>query len=87
MDIVVLLAVSLAFVIMSIMIYPIVREKFVDLIAKNVREPKGVAGRIVRVSRLVSVSVSSFKICKIHQLQWQINAVLDDNDNRYLENR
>ncbi|XP_074627576.1 putative methyltransferase YdaC [Acropora palmata] len=48
MDIVVLFAVGLAFVIMSVMIYPIVREKFVDLIAKNVREPKGVAGRIVR---------------------------------------
>ena len=51
MDIVVFFAVGLAFVFMSIMIYPIAREKFVDLIAKNVREPKGVAGRIVRVSR------------------------------------
>ena len=51
MDIVVLFAVGLAFVIMSIMIYPILREKFVDLIAKNAREPKGFAGRIVRVSR------------------------------------
>ena len=51
MDIIVLFVIGLAFVIMSIMIYPIVREKFVDLIAKNLREPKGVAGRFVRVSR------------------------------------
>ena len=50
MDIIVLFAVGLAFIIMSIKIYPIVREKFVDLIATNIREPKGVAGRIVRVS-------------------------------------
>ena len=52
MDIVVLFAVGLAFITMSVMIHPIVREKFVDLIAKNIREPKGVAGRIVRVSRV-----------------------------------
>ena len=52
MDIIVLFVIGLAFVIKSIMIYLIVREKFVDLIAKNLREPKGVAGHIVRVSRV-----------------------------------
>ena len=51
MDAIVLFAFGLAFVIMAVMIAPIFREKFVDLIAENLREPKGVAGYIVRVSR------------------------------------
>ena len=51
MDALISAAVVLAVItIMAAIMAPSFREKVVDLIAQNLREPKGFVGRIVRVS-------------------------------------